>query len=156
MTIEYEVIPIQYERKLYYLFSQFPLLAKDKELQNEILQWAKNMLTECRTEWNNMHSLTIKSIISCDRKAEAQKRAAARDKKYSLFRQQFKQTQLKKWLSYHKSGKHLSANAFLLWFMKHKAETVDIPYKKSNLENKLLQLAQANNREFKKAFACYS
>ena len=51
-----------------------------------------------------------------------------------------------------KLGKKLTANGFVLWFIKTKATKISIPYRQSNWESKLNQLAQANNREFKKAF----
>lgn len=52
-----------------------------------------------------------------------------------------------------KQGKILTANAFVKSYLRKKVKEIDIPYKSSNAENKLYQLAQANNREFKKAFA---
>ena len=48
----------------------------------------------------------------------------------------------------------LTANGFVEWFLKNKAQNIEIPYIKQNQKNKLRQLAQQNNREFKKAFAC--
>ena len=51
-----------------------------------------------------------------------------------------------------KSGKKLTAHGFVIWFLENKAGEITIPYCQSNQNNKLNQLAQANNREFKKAF----
>lgn len=42
------------------------------------------------------------------------------------------------------------ANSFVDWFLVNKANEVHIPYVKQNQKNKLRQLAQQNNREFKK------
>ena len=44
----------------------------------------------------------------------------------------------------------LTANSFVEWFLKNKPQHIEIPYIKQNQKNKLKQLAQANNREFKK------
>ena len=150
MIDEKEIIPILYERKLSYL------LRHNKDLRPQILDWATEMLTKAREGWGKTHVAAIETIIFQDRKALAVKRSKARDMKYASFREQFKQIQKKKWSIAQKSGKTLSANAFVIWFLKNKAKTVDIPYKNTNIENKLNQLAQANNREFKKAFANYS
>lgn len=51
-----------------------------------------------------------------------------------------------------KSGKKLTAHSFVIWFLENKAGEMAIPYRQNNRNNKLNQLAQANNREFKKAF----
>jgi len=142
-----EIIPIQYEKKLGYL------LRSHKELQPAILSWATEMLTEARKDWSDMRATSIETIISLDRKALAVKRGKARDKRYISFREYFKKIQQKKFIEYQKQGKVLTASAFVRYFLKKQAKTVDIPYKNTNLENKLNQLAQANNREFKKASA---
>ncbi|MBQ8677051.1 MAG: hypothetical protein IJ529_01115 [Alphaproteobacteria bacterium] len=46
----------------------------------------------------------------------------------------------------------MSANGFVTRFLAYHQKDIEIPYRPSNLKNKLIQLAQANNREFKKAF----
>ena len=150
MTDEQEIIPLEYERKLSYL------LRHHKELQPQILSWATQMLTKARKDWADMRATSIETIISLDRKALAVKRGKARDTRYISFREYFKKLQHKKFIDYQKQGKVLTASAFVRYFLKNKAKTVDIPYKNTNLENKLNQLAQANNREFKKAFVNYS
>ena len=53
-------------------------------------------------------------------------------------------------MQYHENGKILSANYFAMWYLTHKSEDMPIPYVKQNIANKLVQLAQYNNREFKK------
>ena len=93
----------------------------------------------------------LDTIITCDRKKEAKRKALIKDEKYAPFREYFKNLQYKKFISYQKQGKNLSASAFVRYFLKSKAHVVDIPYKNSNWEIKLNQLAQANNREFKKS-----
>lgn len=50
------------------------------------------------------------------------------------------------------NGYYLTANRFVNWFLAHKASEIEVPYLKQNQKNKLIQLAQANNREFKKLF----
>ncbi len=74
------------------------------------------------------------------------------DKKYVPFREYFKKIQRQRFNKYMKLDKKLTANGFVLWFIKTKAAKISIPYRQSNWESKLNQLAQANNREFKKAF----
>ena len=151
--IDKEMIPLKATRKLHTLFLHNKTLLQDKTLQQEIVAWAEDMLDEARTEWFDTHSTTMEAIISCARKQEAKRRAAIKDKKYAPFREYFKNLQHKKFMSYRKQGKTLTANAFVKSFLRKKVKEVDIPYKSSNAENKLYQLAQANNREFKKAFA---
>ncbi len=50
------------------------------------------------------------------------------------------------------NGYQLTANRFVTWFLINKALELEVPYTKQNQKNKLIQLAQANNREFKKLF----
>ena len=47
------------------------------------------------------------------------------------------------------SGSELTANSFVDWFLENKTN-IQIPYVEQNQKNKLSQLAQQNNREFKK------
>lgn len=56
-------------------------------------------------------------------------------------------------MQYHENGKILSANYFAMWYLTHKSEDMPIPYVKQNIANKLVQLAQNNNREFKSFYA---
>ncbi|MBR5482455.1 MAG: hypothetical protein IKV11_00145, partial [Alphaproteobacteria bacterium] len=77
------------------------------------------------------------------------KRGYARDKKYAPFREYFKQLQRERFIIYQKQGKIMSANGFVLWFLNNQPKDMEIPYSRSNLKNKLIQLAQKNNREFK-------
>lgn len=151
--IDKEIIPLKATRKLHTLFLHNKALLQDKILQQKIISWAEDMLDEARNAWFDTHSTTMEAIISCARKQEAKRRAAIKDKKYAPFREYFKDLQYKKFKSYRKQGKTLTANAFVKSFLRKKVKEVDIPYKSSNAENKLYQLAQANNREFKKAFA---
>ena len=147
MSDEEEIIPLKFERKLSYLLRQH------QELQPIILSWAKEMLAEERKTWEEIHATSIEAIISYDRKAEARRKASIKDEKYIPFREYFKKLQRKKFIEYQKQGKTLTASAFVRHFLKKQATNVDIPYKNTNLENKLRSLAQANNREFKKASA---
>ena len=146
MTIEQEIVPVQYERKLAYL------LRHNKELETAILVWAKELLAETRAEWAEIHASSIENIVFQDRRALAVKRSYARDKKYRAFREIFKNVQRERWIALQRKGEKLTASAFVQYFLKNAVKSVDIPYKKSNLNNKLNQLAQANNREFEKSF----
>jgi hypothetical protein len=46
--------------------------------------------------------------------------------------------------------KKFNENSFVEWFLENKVNEMQIPYVKQNQKNKLRQLAQQNNREFKK------
>ena len=48
--------------------------------------------------------------------------------------------------------KRMTANSFVRRFLENIPEDIEIPYSKSNLKSKLIQLAQANNRELRKSF----
>ena len=146
-----ETLPLKAARKLNMLIMHNEALAKDKSLQEKIITWAEDMLEEARTDWSDMHNTVLDAVITCDRKQEAKRKALIKDEKYAPFREYFKNLQYKKFISYQKQGKNLSASAFVRYFLKSKAHVVDIPYKNSNWEIKLNQLAQANNREFKKS-----
>ncbi len=142
----------------FYLFNLiFNIYQKEqniKQLQDRLLNLLSIILHNHKQEWLQNRKNSVKILYALDKKAEAVKRGKARDKKYAPFREQFKEIQYRKWLSYHKSNKKLTAYAFVQWFLKNKDKHMNIPYLTSNVENKLYQLAQANNREFKKAFEC--
>ena len=148
-----KMIPNKALRKLDMLILHNEYLRRNKELQKSIIYWAEQMLAEAEAEWNDIRNDTINTVISCNRTAEAKRRAAIKDEKYAPFREYFKNLQQKKFYELKKQGKTLTASSFVRYFLKNRLSTVDIPYKTSNLQNKLNQLAQANNREFKKAFA---
>ena len=146
-----ETLPLKAARKLNMLIMHNEALAKDKSLQEKIITWALDMLEEAHADWSDMHNTVLDAIITCDRKQEAKRKALIKDEKYAPFREYFKNLQYKKFISYQKQGRNLSASAFVRYFLKSKAHVVDIPYKNSNWEIKLNQLAQANNRDFKKS-----
>lgn len=146
------LLPLNSERKLALIFRQSALLQQDRKLQEEIIVWAKNMLQEAREEWFDIHKDTIESIIKSHNKTKAQKGAAARDKKYASFRENFFILQKDQYQKARQNGYYLTANRFVNWFLAHKASEIEVPYLKQNQKNKLIQLAQANNREFKKLF----
>lgn len=147
-----EVIPITALRKFDAMCLHNEYLHENKELRQQILSWAADMLTEAREEWGVLHATTIEAVVVEDRKAQAKKRGKARDNKYAPFREYFKNLQQRRFNEYQKAGQRLSANRFVEWFLENTAENIEIPYRQSNLKNKLIQLAQANNREFKKSF----
>lgn len=146
-----ETLPFKAARKLNMLIMHDEALAKNKSLQEKIIAWALDMLEEARTDWSDIHNTVLDAVITCDRRKEAKRKALIKDEKYAPFREYFKNLQYKKFISYQKQGRNLSASAFVRYFLKNKAQLVDIPYKNSNWEIKLNQLAQANNREFKKS-----
>lgn len=149
-----EIISLTALRKFDVICLHNEYLHENKKLRQQILSWAANMLTEAREEWGALHATTIEAVVIEDRKAQAKKRGKARDNKYAPFREYFKNLQQRRFNEYQKAGQRLSANRFVEWFLENTAENIEIPYRQSNLKNKLIQLAQANNREFKKAFEC--
>lgn len=147
-----ETIPLRSARKLSMLFMHNEALASNKKLQQEIIAWAEGLLEEARTEWSSVHNSLIGAIVTCERKKEAIKRGQARDKKYAPFRAYFKELQQKRFVIYYEQEKIMTANSFVRWFLENIPEDIEIPYSKSNLKSKLIQLAQANNRELRKSF----
>jgi len=111
-------------------------------------------LKEAREDWGKLQATTIDAVVQEDRKAQAKKRGKARDNKYAPFRAYFKNLQWHRFNEYYKQGQEMSANSFVTWFLAYNQTDIEIPYRQSNLKSKLIQLAQANNREFKKAFKC--
>ncbi len=146
------LLPLKAERELTTLFRQSSLLQQDKELQKKIIVWAKSMLEEAREEWSSCRADTITSIIKSHNKLKAIKGAESRDRKYAYFRTKFALLQKEHYLKALQNGYQLTANRFVTWFLIHKSAEIKIPYVKQNQKNKLIQLAQANNREFKKLF----
>ncbi|MCQ2735489.1 MAG: hypothetical protein MJ212_06055 [Alphaproteobacteria bacterium] len=147
-----EIISFKALRKFDAMCLKNEKLHQNKELQQQILSWAAELLKEAREDWGNLHATTFEAIIAEDRKAQAQKRGKARDNKYAPFREYFKKVQKEKFMEYKKAGQKLTANRFVEWFLENTAENIEIPYRQSNLKNKLIQLAQINNCEFKKSF----
>ena len=145
-----ETLPLKAARKLNMLIMHNEALAKDKSLQEKIITWGLDMLEEARADWSDMRASILDTIITYDRKHEALKRGQARDKKYAPFREYFKDLQKKKFTEYQKSGKKMTANGFVGWFLENIPDEVTIPYKPSNQYNKLIKLAEENNRELKK------
>ena len=144
MSDEEVIIPLEAERKLSYLLRQY------QELQPKILAWAKDLLMEERKAWGEMRENSVDVLCQMERKEEAIKRGKARDKRYAPFREYFKNLQQQKFCDYQKQGKKLSANGFVKWFLEHQPKGIEIPYRRSNLTSKLIQLAQANAKEFKR------
>ena len=125
-------------------------LRQNKELQQQILNWAADMLLEARKGWNELRTTTIDAAIKTHHKENAHKGAVVRDKKYVEFRKNFIKIQKQKYNEALQNGSKLTANNFVDWFIANKANDIQIPYVEQNQRNKLRQLAQANNREFKK------
>ncbi len=144
---EEEIIPIRAMRKLDMLF-----LRQDKKLQKEVIAWAKELMAECRQEWQEMHKTSISTVIKIDRANEAIRKVKIRDGKYRSFRIKFAELQKEQFVESLKNGQKFTANGFVKWFLQNKDKQIDIPYVPQNQKNKLIQLAQANNREFKKLY----
>lgn len=66
------------------------------------------------------------------------------------FREKFAEIQKEKYKEAIQVGIKLTASCFVEWFLENKAKEMQIPYVEQNQKNKLRQLAQQNNREFKK------
>ena len=120
------------------------------QLQAQIMNLINIILHKNREQWSEMRKNSISVLCKHERKNCALKARKLRDKKYAPFREYFKKTQYEKFMQYHENGKTLSANYFAMWYLTHKSEDMPIPYVKQNIANKLVQLAQYNNREFKK------
>ena len=148
-----EIIHFRALRKFDEMCLHNKCLHQNKELQQQLLSWAAELLEEARKDWSDIHATTFEAIVAEDRKEQAQKRGKARDNKYAPFREYFKQVQRKKFIEYKKAGQKLTANRYVEWFLENLSENVVIPYRESNIKNKLIQLAQQNNLELKKAFA---
>ena len=144
-----EVIPITALRKFDVMCLHSPKLHQDRELQQQTLNWAVDMLTESREEWRKLHNDTIESVIKCHTSSEAKRKSEIKDQKYAPFREYFKQIQQERHEFALQNGSKLTANSFVDWFLENKTD-IQIPYVEQNQKNKLRQLAQQNNREFKK------
>lgn len=144
-----EVIPITALRKFDVMCLHSHKLRQDRELQQQILNWAADMLLEAREEWGELHNDTIESVIKCHTSSEAKRKSEIKDQKYAPFREYFKQIQQEKYEFALQNGSKLTANSFVDWFLENKTD-IQIPYVEQNQKNKLRQLAQQNNREFKK------
>ena len=144
-----EVIPITALRKFDVMCLHSPKLRQDRKLQQQILNWAADMLIEAREECGELHNDTIESVIKCHTSSEAKRKSEIKDQKYAPFREYFKQIQQEKYEFALQNGSKLTANSFVDWFLENKTD-IQIPYVEQNQKNKLRQLAQQNNREFKK------
>lgn len=144
-----EVIPITALRKFDVMCLHSHKLRQDRELQQQILNWAADMLLEAREEWGELHNNAIESVIKCHTSSEAKRKSEIKDQKYAPFREYFKQIQQENYEFALQNGSKLTANSFVDWFLENKTD-IQIPYVEQNQKNKLRQLAQQNNREFKK------
>lgn len=149
-----EIIPPRALRKFDSMCLHNEYLHKNKEFQQQILSWAADMLDEDREEGKEIHDTLIDALIEEDRKEQAKKRGKARDNKYAPFREYFKQVQKEKFDEALKNGRKLTANGFAHWFLKNRANDMKIPYTENNKLQKLIRLAEANNREFKTPIEC--
>jgi len=135
MSDEEVFIPFMSERKLTDLFRITPELKQNKELQDKIIIWAKEMLMEAREEWGELRKNTLNSIIKVHQHSKACKGAIARDKKYAEFRRQFAEIQKEYFIRANQNGQNLTANSFVDWFEVNKPQELIIPYVKHNQKN---------------------
>ena len=145
-----EIIPFKALRKFDVMCLHNAYLHENKELRQQILSWAADMLKEARAEWSERRNDTIESIIECHTRSEAKRKSDIKDQKYEPFREYLKKVQREQFDIALQNGYKLTANSFVEWFLTNKANEMQIPYVEQNQKNKLRQLAQQNNREFKK------
>ncbi len=145
-----EIIPIRALRKFDAMCLHNKYLHRNKEFQQQILSWAADVLAEAREHWGDIHATTIDAVIKTHHREKAHKGAVVRDKKYAQFREKFAEIQKEKYKEAIQVGIKLTANSFVEWFLANKTNEMQIPYIEQNQKNKLRQLAQQNNREFKK------
>ena len=145
------VIEIDKLRLLDFILCKFNQNKNTKALQSQITNWIILTITDEIKHWQDSRKESVEVLCKINRSQEAQKRAQSRDKKFAPFREYFKKIQRQRFNKYMKLGKKLTANGFVSWFLETKAAKISIPYRQSNWQSKLNQLAQANNREFKKA-----
>ena len=145
-----EIIPIRAVRKFDVMCLHNEYLHENKKLRQQILSWAAELLEEAREDWRELHNDTIESVIECHTRSEAKRKSDIKDQKYAPFREYFKQVQREQFDIALQNGGKLTANSFVEWFLENKANEVQIPYVEQNQKNKWRQLAQQNNREFKK------
>ena len=145
-----EIIPITVLRKFDAMCLKDEKLHQNKELQQQILSWAAELLEEARDNWGKLHATTINTVIKMHHREKARKGAVVRDIKYAQFRKKFAEIQKGKYKEALQIGDKLTANSFVEWFLENKADKIQIPYVKQNQKNKLRQLAQQNNQAFKK------
>lgn len=145
-----EIIPLRTLKEFDAICLHNEYLYQNKELQQQLLDCMVDMLIKSREEWEKLRNDTIKSVIKHHTSSEAKRKSEIKDQKYAPFREYFKQIQQEKYESALLNGSKLTANSFVDWFLENKANDIQIPYIEQNQKNKLRQLAQANNREFKK------
>lgn len=145
-----EIIPFKALRKFDVMCLHNTYLYQNKEFQQQILSWAADVLKEARVEWSERRNDTIESIIECHMRSEAKRKSNIKDQKYAPFREYLKIVQREQFDIALQKGYKLTANSFVEWFLANKANEMQIPYVEQNQKNKLRQLAQQNNREFKK------
>ena len=145
-----EIIPFKALRKFDAMCLHNKYLHRNKEFQQQILSLAADVLAEAREYWRELHNDTIEVVIECHTRSEAKRKSDIKDQKYAPFREYFKKVQREQFDIALQNGYKLTANSFVEWFLTNKANEMQIPYVEQNQKNKLRQLAQQNNREFKK------
>ena len=88
-----EIIPITALRKFDVMCLHNEYLHLNKEMQQQILSWAADMLKEARAEWGERRNNTIESVIECHTRSEAKRKSNIKDQKYAPIREYFKKVQ---------------------------------------------------------------
>ena len=88
-----EIIPLRALRKFDVMCLHNEYLHENKELRQQILSWAADMLKEARAEWSERRNVTIESIIECHMRSEAKRKSDIKDQKYVPFREYLKKVQ---------------------------------------------------------------
>ena len=73
-----EIIPFRSLRKFDAICLHNEYLHQNKELQQQLLSWAAELLEEARKDWSDIHATTFEAIVAEDRKEQAQKRGKAK------------------------------------------------------------------------------
>ncbi|MBP5215001.1 MAG: hypothetical protein J6Y91_01090 [Alphaproteobacteria bacterium] len=145
-----EIIPFKALRQFNAMCLHNEYLHQNREFQQQILSWAVELLKEAREDWGKLHATTMDAVIKTHHREKAHRGAVVRDKKYAQFRKKFAEIQKEKYKEALQIGIKLTANSFVEWYLANKVKEMQIPYVEHNKKNKLRQLAQQNNREFKK------
>ena len=71
-----EIIPFRALRKFDEMCLHNEYLHQNKELQQQLLSWAAELLEEARKDWSDIHATTFEAIVAEDRKERKPKSVA--------------------------------------------------------------------------------
>ena len=127
-----EIIPLRALRKFDVMCLHNEYLHENKELRQQILSWAADILKEARAEWSERRNDTIESVIECHTRSEAKRKSDIKDQKYAPFREYLKKVQREQFDIALQNGYKMTANSFVEWFLANKANEMQIPYVEQN------------------------